>query len=75
MQIAPGLQFFVTDHTGRRYPATAAYLPAGATVGGPLDSGQSRLETIDFELDAQANPDHVSFELDSSSEPVVVGLP
>jgi hypothetical protein len=73
-QVSPGLQMFVTDSAGRRVSATAQYVPAGVTVGGPLNPGVSRVETIDFELEAGVKPQTFRFEPDGAAPALEVKL-
>jgi hypothetical protein len=75
LQIAPGLQMSLVDATGTVHPYTAVYLPAGASVGGPLAASASRTEKLDFALGASDQPKLFVFQLDAATEPLIVGLP
>jgi hypothetical protein len=75
LQISPGLQMTLQDTGGKSYNYTAAYLPSGASVGGPLAAGAVRSENIDFEIPENTIAQSLTFQLDASTTPLVVGLP
>lgn len=75
LQISPGLQMHLRDSSGALHPFTAAYLPAGVTVGGPLSPGTSRTENLDFDVPTNAIPEALVLELNAAATPLTVGMP
>jgi hypothetical protein len=74
LQVAPGLQFFVVDASGKAYAYTANYLPIDAFIGGPLLSNQTYTYTLDFDVPNNAQIQKLKFQTDSESQPVFVRL-
>lgn len=74
IQIAPGMQMQLTDTNGSTTFATAKYLSAGQTIGGPVPSGSSSVLSVDFEIAAAAQPKEFVFQQDLATKALVVEL-
>jgi hypothetical protein len=74
LQISPGLQMQLLDENSRGYPVTAAYLPAGEIIGGPLASGKSWAASIDFSIPQTVTPTMLEYLPDGSANPILVRL-
>ena len=75
VQLSPGLQTLLVDKSGAIYPYTATYLSPGLTVGGPIAIGGHSLVELDYDLPLNAVPRILSFQLDASQRPTILGLP
>jgi len=74
LQISPGLQMELIDSTGTVHPYTADYLPTGYIAGGPLRSGETWVQSVDFNLSADQKPTTFVYQPDASSGVIKVGL-
>jgi hypothetical protein len=74
LQIAPGLQMQLSDTTGAISYATAKYLSADKTVGGPVPGSSSSVMNVDFEIGGNAQPKQFIFQPDLKSKPLTIGL-
>lgn len=74
LQIAPGLQMFLTSNTGKIYPITARYMTPGVLIGGPLAANGYTSLSIDYEISASEQPASFSFQEDLSKPTVTIKL-
>lgn len=75
VQISPGLQTSLVDNSGTIYPYTATYLSPDFIAGGPIAIGGHSVVQLDYELPLTAIPHVLSFQLDASQRPTIMGLP
>jgi hypothetical protein len=74
LQIAPGLQVFLTSNTGTIYPITARYLTPGVVLGGELAANSYMLLNLDFDIPQAEQPSTITFQLDLSKPTVTIKL-
>lgn len=72
--LSPGLQLTLFDTLGQSYPYTAKYLAPGAVVGGPVAAGATTTEQLDFDIAPNTVPHILSFQVDGSAQPVILGV-
>lgn len=74
LQIAPGLQMTVLTARGAHLPVTARYLQPDQIIGGPLPSGKTMLQDVDFDVPNGEQPVSLHFQLDAAAPITEVSL-
>lgn len=72
--LSPGLQFWIEDASGNRYPYTAEYDDPTVASGGPVGAYQVSNLQLNFTVPMDSAPTELIFQQDASASLQKVGL-